>query len=78
MKNIYVQLLDELRKNSPLALATIIEKKGSTPQIPGASALFSSKGLFAGTVGGGLLEADAQKKAFQSLQQKVPLLLNFD
>ena len=77
MKNIYIQLLNELKKNSPLALATIIETRGSTPQVPGASALFSSGGLCVGTVGGGLLEADAQKKALRSLQQKDSLLYEF-
>jgi xanthine dehydrogenase accessory factor len=78
LRNIYIQLLDELRENGPLALATIIETKGSTPQIPGASALFSSGGLCAGTVGGGLLEADAQRKALQALQQSVSLLYKFN
>ncbi len=78
MKNIYIQFLDELRKNRPLALATIVEAKGSTPQIPGASALFSADGLCAGTVGGGRLEGEAQKKALQSLQQEASLLYKFD
>ena len=77
LKNIYIQLLNELKKNSPLALATIIETKGSTPQIQGASALFSAGGLCAGTVGGGIIEADAQKRAAQSLQQKASLLYEF-
>jgi len=77
LRSIYIQILNELRENSRLALATIIETKGSTPQIPGASALFSSEGLCAGTVGGGLLEADAQRKALQSLEQEVSLLYKF-
>ncbi len=77
MRNIHIQLLSKLRENGPLALATIIETKGSTPQIPGASALFSSEGLCAGTVGGGLLEADAQRKAFQSLRQEASILYKF-
>jgi xanthine dehydrogenase accessory factor len=77
MKNIYIQLLDEFRKKRSLAFATIIEKKGSAPQIPGTSALISTEGLFAGTVGGGIMEADAQKKAFQSLHQKASILYKF-
>ena len=43
LRNIYIQLLDKLRKDEPLALVTIVETKGSAPQIPGASALFSSE-----------------------------------
>lgn len=77
MKNIYAHLFDELRKRKPLVLATIIETKGSTPQVPGASALFSSKGLLEGTLGGGLLEADAQKKALRVLKKKASLLSEF-
>lgn len=77
MKNIYLHLLDELKRESPLALATIVETKGSTPQIPGASALFSSEGLLTGTLGGGLLEADAQRRTLQALQKKVYILYEF-
>jgi len=78
LRNIYAEFLDELKKNNSLTLATIIETKGSTPQIPGASAIFSPDGLCAGTVGGGLLEGDAQTKALQSLQQEASLLYKFD
>ena len=74
MKNIYSRLLDLLKKRKPLALATIIETKGSTPQVPGASALFSAEGLLEGTLGGGLLEAEAQKKAFNLIKEKTSLL----
>jgi xanthine dehydrogenase accessory factor len=78
MKSIYIYLLKELKKKNPLALVTIIRTKGSTPQIPGATALFSSEGLLKGTVGGGILEADAQKRALQSLQKKISLYYTFD
>jgi len=77
MKNIYVHLLDKLREKKPLILATIVATKGSTPQVPGASALFSSEGLLEGTLGGGLLEADAQKKALKTLEKKASLLSEF-
>lgn len=62
MKNIYVRLLELLVQKKPVALATIIEALGSTPQKAGATALFSHQGLVFGTLGGGLLEWDAQKK----------------
>jgi xanthine dehydrogenase accessory factor len=78
LKNIYIQLFNELKKNNTMAMATIVEAKGSTPQIPGASALFSSDRLYTGTVGGGGLEADAQRKAFQALQKKASLLYKFN
>jgi len=77
MKNIYVNLLEEMTEGKPLVLATITETKGSTPQVPGASALFSSKGLLEGTLGGGSLEADSQRKALNTLKKKASLLSTF-
>ncbi len=77
MKNIYVHLSEKLKEKAPLALATIIETHGSTPQVTGASALFSSNGLLKGTLGGGLLEADAQKEALQALKEKTSGLIQF-
>lgn len=77
MKNIYEHLFERLREKKPLALATILETKGSTPQAKGASALFSSKELLEGTLGGGLLEADAQKEALQGLKEKTPSLFSY-
>jgi xanthine dehydrogenase accessory factor len=77
VKNIYTHLAQKLKEKLPLALATIIETKGSTPQVTGASALFSSKGLLEGTLGGGILEADAQKKALRALKEKASFLSMF-
>jgi len=77
MRNIYVHLLDLLKKRKQLALATIIQTKGSTPQIPGASALFSAEGRLEGTLGGGLLEFEAEKKTLQSIKEKTSRLSDF-
>lgn len=77
MKNIYAYLFNKLEEKESLAFATIIEARGSTPQVPGASAIFSPEGLLKGTLGGGLLEADAQKKALQALKKKDSILYEF-
>lgn len=77
MKNIHTYLFEKLKEKKPLALATIVETKGSTPQVTGASALFSPKGLLEGTLGGGLLEADAQKEAQRALIDMAPVLSEF-
>jgi xanthine dehydrogenase accessory factor len=77
MKNIYVHLFNLLSEKKSLALVTIIETKGATPQVPGASAIFSEEGLLAGTVGGGLLEYEAQRKAVQAVKEKSPHLYEF-
>lgn len=77
MKNIYVRLLELLKKGEHLALAAIIQTKGSTPQVPGASALFSAEGRLEGTLGGGLLEFEAEKKTLQSIRENTSRLSDF-
>jgi xanthine dehydrogenase accessory factor len=77
MKNIYETLLRELNHKEALCLATIIETKGSSPQFPGASALFSSGGLVAGTIGGGILEAKAEEAAIDALREGVSFLMPY-
>lgn len=77
MKNIYARILDE-RKDKKLVAATIVATKGSSPQVPGVSALFSKKGLLTGTLGGGVMEARAEKKALDSLESGKSSLARFD
>jgi xanthine dehydrogenase accessory factor len=78
MKNTYVNLLKEIKKKKDLAVATIIETKGSAPQISGASAVFSTSGLLLGTLGGGILEASAQNKALDALKDKRSSISGYD
>ena len=78
MKNIYNYLLRALGNKNSLVLATIVHTEKSAPQIPGASALFFSGGLLCGTLGGGILEADAQNRALDSLGKRKPLLYKLD
>jgi len=63
----FPKLLETLTGGRGLALATIVEAEGSTPQVVGASAIFSDAGLVAGTVGGGLLEARVEAAAREAL-----------
>lgn len=77
MKNIYSNLLYEIKKGTPLVLATIVATEGSTPQVPGVSALFSTGSLVTGTLGGGILEADALKRSQTALQDQVSRLYRF-
>jgi len=68
MKNVYLQLIDELDKDKSLVIGTLVKTKGSTPQIPGASAIFNREGLLYGTLGGGILEAETLKRAKTAIQ----------
>jgi xanthine dehydrogenase accessory factor len=73
MKNIYLRFPDNTTDGSDLVIATVTHTEGSTPQKPGSSALFNKSGLFAGTIGGGVLEGKVQKIAIKSLDTKEPV-----
>ena len=77
MKYSFPKLLETLAAGEGLALATVVETEGSTPQVPGASAVFSAGGLVAGTVGGGVLEARTQAIAGVALQDRRCRLARF-
>jgi len=68
--------------DEPVVLAIIRGVKGSSPQKLGAKALFYADGRIKGTVGGGCLEAEIQRRAVQSLRSRQPstfdLLLDHD
>ncbi len=57
-------------KNKSCVLATVTAVIGSTPQIPGSSALFGKKGLLEGTVGGGDTELNVTKIAAKLVHSK--------
>jgi len=63
----FPKLIEALAAGQGLVWATIVDAEGSTPQVPGASAVFSATGLVAGTVGGGLLEARVAAAAGEAL-----------
>jgi xanthine dehydrogenase accessory factor len=77
MKYSFPKLLEVLIKEKRPALATIVEAEGSTPQVPGASAVFAGHGLVAGTVGGGVVESRVQALALESLKDRRPRLVAF-
>ncbi len=83
MKNVIFQALAEAaRRGEPVALGIISGAKGSSPQKVGAKALFYADRRIQGTLGGGCLEAEAQRLALQSLRTGQPatfdLLLDHD
>ncbi len=65
----FIRQIESLRREGiPFCVATIVDARGSIPQIIGARAIFTREGLAHGTVGGGTLEATCQKKAAELLE----------
>ena len=77
-KSPYFELLELIKAGRTAALTTIIETEGSTPQAPGATALFAADGLVCGTVGGGSVEARVERLALDALRKKRSLVCSFD
>jgi xanthine dehydrogenase accessory factor len=67
MKDVYAKAVELLARNEFSVLATIIKLTGSGPRGAGTKFLILEDGSYAGTIGGGLLEArvlEAAKKVF--------------
>jgi len=67
-----------LGRGEDLVLARVISIKGSGPRHVGASMVIRRDGGIEGTVGGGLIEAAAQKKAVELFHEKGFARLSFD
>jgi xanthine dehydrogenase accessory factor len=78
LANLYARAAELLAADHKICLGTVLQAKGSTPQVPGASAIFTSEGLLAGTLGGGILEKDAEEKAVVALESRRSQLYSFE
>ena len=61
-----------------LVLVTVLSKSGSAPCLAGAKMVVRSNGVSIGTVGGGVLEAAAQKRAARVFTSGVAEILSFN
>ena len=68
MKTLIPIIVQELSAHRPVALATVIVSKGSSPRGAGACQLMLINGRTAGTVGGGVLERRAMDEMARMLQ----------
>ena len=72
MKDIFSTLATAAKTKSKVALGILTRVNGSSPQKLGAKAVFHSDGTITGTLGGGCLEAEAQRLALQALRDNKP------
>ena len=60
------------------ALVVVVDVVGSSPRHPGSRMIVFPDGSFLGTVGGGIVEASANKKAVEAIASRTPSLLKFE
>lgn len=65
-------------ESSPACLVTILHQDGSTPRTAGARMLVYANGGIQGTIGGGLVEAQAMKLAARVLETGVAKTASYD
>jgi xanthine dehydrogenase accessory factor len=78
MERIYARLAELLADGETVAVATIIDVKGSVPREVGAKMLIHPFGQHVGTVGGGCGEADVIKAGLDVLQTGAPAIVHVD
>jgi xanthine dehydrogenase accessory factor len=69
MSAMWDRLADLLRAGEPVAVATIVEARGSTPREVGTSMIVGPDGAVAGTVGGGVGEALVLEQARRAIAE---------
>ena len=78
MKHLIQQICSTLNKGEDLVLVTISSQSGSTPRLAGAKMIIRRDGSIAGTIGGGMVEAQAMHEAKNCLSSMSSLHCTFD
>jgi xanthine dehydrogenase accessory factor len=78
MENIYTELARLLDAGDTVAVATIVDVRGSVPREVGAKMIIHPLGKHVGTVGGGCGEADVIRTALDVLQTGEPASVHVD
>jgi len=60
------------------AVAVVLKAEGSTPCKAGAKAVVDARGAIQGTIGGGLVEAEAQRRAMDAIKTGRPVVFDFN
>jgi xanthine dehydrogenase accessory factor len=67
-----------LASDRPFAVATVLKTDHSTPVKAGAKAAIEADGTIHGTVGGGVVEAEMQRRAMRVIRSGKPVVFDFD
>jgi len=59
-------------------VALVLKAEGSTPRKAGVRAIIEQTGKIHGTLGGGLVEAEAQRRAVEACRSKQPVVFDMD
>lgn len=75
MRQVFYEVAEAIQRGEKFAFGEVVDAQGSTPQKPGAKAIFLADGRSSGTLGGGYLEAEARRVALDCLRKRSRTLL---
>jgi len=75
--DIFRSIARQVQQRRRVAICTVVGSHGSTPQAAGASMLLHENMTTEGTLGGGCVEAEVRKRAFELLQKNKSALITF-
>ena len=78
MRTVYDDVVERLEQEECLAVATVVQARGSTPQKVGAKLLVHEDGRTQGTIGGGCVEAEVWKEATAALRARASRVVEVD
>lgn len=78
MRTVYDDVVMRLERAECLAVATVVQTRGSTPQKVGAKLLVQEDGRTQGTIGGGCVEAEVWKEATAALREGASRIVEVD
>ena len=70
-------IVERIDREDRFALAVVMKSEGSTPRAAGTMALIDDTGAIAGTIGGGQLEAEAQRCGIDAIRSRIPVTFDF-
>jgi len=76
--SILVQTVRFIESGQPFCVVLVLSAEGSTPRGAGVRAVVEADGRIHGTVGGGVLEAEAQRAAVEACRSGQPVMLAID
>ena len=76
--DIHQKIVEFIDSSRSFALALVLKAEGSTPRKAGVRAIIEKTGKIWGTLGGGLVEAEAQRRAVEACRSKRPITFDMD
>jgi xanthine dehydrogenase accessory factor len=76
--DVYAKIVELIDSEQPFAVALVLKAEGSTPRKAGVRAAIDGSGKIWGTLGGGIVEAEAQRRAIEACQSGSPLVFDVE